>query len=743
MTTRRWLAAVLPMVTALGAFANQSEPPQARPRGQVPRIEAPIEIDGALDEIVWKQAWSTELPVEVNPGENTPAPVRTEVMLFHDESALYVAFRALDPEPSAIRAHLTDRDDAWSDDWVGVVLDTFHDQRRNYLLLVNPLGVQMDNIETWPGEGATWDGIWESAAAIHSWGWSAEMRIPFSTLRFQRTDSPQVWGFDAVRFYPRMSSTQMGAFPRDRNNNCYLCQAIEIEGFAGVSPGRNLEIVPTMVATRTDALAGDETKVLAEGDIESELGITARWGFTPNLTLSGTVQPDYSQVEADALQLEVNQPFALFYPEKRPFFMEGADFFDTSLDVVYTRMLRDPAWGAKITGKEGAHTVGTYVVEDEVTNLIFPGSQYSEAASLPAGNLASVARYKYDLGDRFTFGVLGTSREGEDGYFNRVAGLDGDLRLSPRDRLLVQAMESRTQYSDAIVDAYDQPEGDFSGAAYNLEYYHETRSWILWSALRDVDEGFRADLGFMPQVDQRFGELGAGLLWTGSPGDWYTRTELLWKVNHSEDHQGNLLLDEYVLKFNYEGPLQSHAFLRPRHVREGWAGEEYDYNELYLHVCLNPNGHSHAWVEAIAGGRLDYAGGREGQRLQLHPGFWYRFGPHLRLELDYTSEQMEVDAGWLYNASVGQLGIAWQFDARTFVRAILQNVDYEFNTAVDLAGREPEYQHLFSQLLFSYKLNPQTVLFLGYSDNSYGDVTTDLTREDRTLFVKVGYAFVL
>jgi hypothetical protein len=114
-------------VTALAAFANQSEPPQARPRGQVPRIEAPIEIDGALDEIVWKQAWSTELPVEVNPGENTPAPVRTEVMLFHDESALYVAFRALDPEPSLIRAHLTDRDDAWSDDWVGVVLDTFHD----------------------------------------------------------------------------------------------------------------------------------------------------------------------------------------------------------------------------------------------------------------------------------------------------------------------------------------------------------------------------------------------------------------------------------------------------------------------------------------------------------------------------------------------------------------------------------------------------------------------------------------
>jgi len=742
MTARR-VALILPMLIVPPAFTAQSELPPSRTRQQIPRVEAPVQIDGALDEIVWKQAWSTELPVEVSPGENTPAPVRTEVLLFHDDGALYVAFRAFDPEPSAIRAHLADRDDAWSDDWVGVVLDTFHDQRRDYLLLVNPFGVQMDNIETWPGEGTTWDGIWESAAAIHSWGWAAEMRIPFSTLRFQRTDGPQVWGFDAVRGYPRNTTAQMGAFPRDRNNNCYLCQAIEIEGFAGVSPGRNLEIVPTMVASRTDALAEGETKVLAEGDIESELGITARWGFTPNLTLSGTVQPDFSQVEADALQLEVNQPFALFFPEKRPFFMEGADFFDTSLDVVYTRMLRDPAWGGKITGKEGAHTVGTYVVEDEVTNLIFPGSRYSDATSLESGNQASVARYKFDLDDRFTFGVLGTSREGEDGYFNRVAGLDADLRLSPRDRLLLQAMGSRTRYPEAIVEDYDQPEGSFDGAAYNAEYYHETRSWLLWSALRDIDDGFRADLGFMPQVDQRFGEVGAGLLWTGEPGDWYSRTELLWKVNHSEDHQGDLLLDEYVVKFNYEGPLQSHAFLRPAHRREGWAGEEYEYDEIYAHLCLHPNGNSQAWLEVIAGGRLDYAGSREGERLQVRPGFWYRAGSHLRVDLDYTAEQMDVDAGWLYDARIGQLGVAWQFDSRTFVRAILQHVDYEFNTAVDLAGREPEYQHLFSQLLFSYKLNPQTVLFLGYSDNAVGDATTDLTRQDRTLFAKVGYAFVL
>jgi hypothetical protein len=158
-----------------------------------------IEVDGRIDEPAWSEAWSCELRWEVEPGENTPAPVRTEVLVFHDRTRLYVGFRAHDPEPSRIRAHLSDRDGAWSDDWVGVVLDTFNDERRNYVLAVNPLGVQMDQIESWPESDTVWDGIWASAASIEEWGWSAEIAVPFSTLRFQRSDAPQVWGLDAVR----------------------------------------------------------------------------------------------------------------------------------------------------------------------------------------------------------------------------------------------------------------------------------------------------------------------------------------------------------------------------------------------------------------------------------------------------------------------------------------------------------------------------------------------------------------
>ncbi len=235
----RWYRAVVPVLTFLLALlvsvsaAGDSPPASTAAPHQIPAIEVHLEIDGLLDEPAWADAWTTELKYEVEPGENIPAPVRTEVLVFYSRTHLYVGFRAHDPDPTAIRAHLAGRDQAWPDDWVGVALDTFNDERRNYFLAVNPLGVQMDNIEARTNAETVWDGIWDAAARITDSGWSAELGIPFSTLRFQSTDGPQIWGFDAVRGYPRNVFHKTATFPRDRSDNCYLCQALKIEGFDG------------------------------------------------------------------------------------------------------------------------------------------------------------------------------------------------------------------------------------------------------------------------------------------------------------------------------------------------------------------------------------------------------------------------------------------------------------------------------------------------------------------------------
>jgi hypothetical protein len=715
--------------------------PAQEPIHAIPRIDERIEVDGRLDEEVWDRAWAIPLDYEVKPGENTPPAAETVVYMYHDERRLYVGFRAWDPDPSSIRAHLADRDSFGPDDAVGIVLDTFNDERRDYLFAVNAMGVQQDVIETFDGH-TPWDGIWSSAATITDWGWSAELEIPFSTLRFQRSDEPQIWGFDAIRMWPRGFSHQMGSFPRDRSNNCYLCQAHKISGFAGVSPGRNLEIVPTLTGSRTDTRDELPDGPMEDGDLEVELGVTLRWGITPNLTLSAALNPDFSQIEADALELDVNRPFAIFYPELRPFFMEGADFFDTTLDAVYTRMMRQPAWGLKLTGKEGAHTVGAFAVDDDVTNLIIPGSQGSEFTTLERGNTSAAARYELDLGNRFTLGGLVTSREGGD-YRNRVVGVDADLRLSPRHRIVAQVLASRTRYPSEVVDEFDQPAGDLDDVAAKLLYLYDTRSWEAWAVVEDVGTEFRADLGFMPQVDYRHTEAGGGYTWNAVDGSWYSRIQLLGKIAHTEDQSGFVLFHEDVVQLTVEGPLQSHSVIRPSRVREGYNGREFDFNRLKLHVCGKPNGHSYLWLNVSFGGQVDYDNTRPGDFVNIDGSFTYRLGRHLYLEPKYTRERMEVDEGWLYTSTIGQLWASWQFNPRCFIRAVLQHVDNEFNTELYSDGREPVDRKLFTQFLFSYKLNPRTVLFVGYSDSSAATRDYGFTQSDRTIFAKVGYAWVL
>jgi len=721
----------------IGSHLGAAEPAPL----QIPRIDQRITVDGVLDEPAWEMAWSMSLDYEVQPGENTPPQARTEVLVYHDQTNLFIAFRAFDPEPHTIRAHLADRDHIGPDDIVGVVLDTFNDERRNYLFMVNPMGVQEDLIETVDGQ-TPWDGIWASAATINEWGWSAELEIPFSTLRFQRSDGPQIWGFDAIRLYPRSVSHQMGSFPRDRSNNCYLCQALKIEGFAGVSPGKNLEIVPTLTANRTDIREDLPDGMLETGDPSIELGATVRWGFTPNLTLSAALNPDFSQVEADALQLRVNRPFAIFFPELRPFFMEGADFFDSTLDVVYTRMMREPAWGLKLTGKEGAHTIGAYVVKDDITNLIIPGSESSDFTSLDQANTSTVLRYRFDIGNRFTLGAMATNRDGTD-YLNRVAGIDGDLRLSARDRILAQVLRSSTQYPGAVQTEFAQPASTFDDWAAEVIYTHETRTWEWWAVYSDVGDDFRADLGFMPWVDRVIYEAGGGYNWNATDTSWYSRIQLLGKVAYVVDQTGFLLFHEDVVQLTAEGPWQSHAVIRPSRVREGFDGSIYDFDRLKFHGCAKPNGHSQFWVDLNLGGQVDYDNSRPGDFVNIALGAWYRAGRHLYIEPRWTRERMEVAEGWLYTSSIGQLELSWQFNPRSFIRAILQHVDDRFNPELYSDGRGPKDQGLFTQLLFSYKLNPRTVLFVGYSDNSAATQEYALTVTDRTIFAKVGYAWVL
>ncbi len=273
------------MLLALGFFlvagtfaAQNGNDDSSKASQQVPRANGPIEVDGKLDEQAWSSALALELPYDTRPGENTPAPVETTCFLTYDDKQVYLGCRADDPDPQTIRARLSDRDRAFNDDFIGMIIDTFNDERQAYEFFVNPLGVQMDltNDDVNGNEDESWDAIWNSAGRITETGYETEMAIPFSSLRFQSGGEDQTWGIDVVRFWPRDHRYRLALNRLDREVSCYLCQTSKITGFAGAQPGKNLEVNPTFTAGYTEEIdSGNPTGGLATDSDEFDLGLNA------------------------------------------------------------------------------------------------------------------------------------------------------------------------------------------------------------------------------------------------------------------------------------------------------------------------------------------------------------------------------------------------------------------------------------------------------------------------------------
>jgi hypothetical protein len=521
-----------------------------------------------------------------------------------------------------------------------------------------------------------------------------------------------------------------------------MCQAEKLVGFAGAAPGKNIEFDPTLTS-----ILDQERENVTQGDFikkESKIhpGLTAHWGFTHNFTLSAAVNPDFSNIEADVLELDINRRFAIYYPEKRPLFLEGASIFSTRFPALHTRTLFDPDWGIKITGKEGANSIGFFSVQDHVTNLIFPGSQQSEFTSIENKTVSSVLRWRRDVGKSSTLGILVTDREGKD-YFNRLAGIDADLKITPKDRIRLQFLGSQTRYPKHIAIDFNQSKDTSWGRALDLFYHHDTKTFDWFIGYRDISANFRADLGFMPQVNFKNLEVGGGHTWYRKGGHWFTMLNVGTSFQVEKDHDNNPLYKGLAFKLNYQGPVQSSFNLTANLAKRTHRGVEFNYNNLLFDGNMRPTRSIFIFFSGLLGDGIDYANVRAGNQLYLNGFISYKFKRHLELWLGHKFEHFNVDAGRLYRASISYVRLIYHFNRRTFLRAILEYVNYKYNTDLYTFPVEPDYKHLFSQFLFSYQINPRTVLFLGYSDDYYGYQKVPLTQSNRTFFVKIGYALVL
>jgi hypothetical protein len=711
----------------------------------LPRVSGNVVIDGNLDDDIWLQALQVEIGYETNPGENTPAKVRTVAYLMEDGINLYIAFDAHDPDPEAIRAFLRDRDSAYNDDFVGVVIDSFNDERLAFEFFSNPLGAQMDltNDDVNHREDDSWDAIWDSAGQITDGGYVVEMEIPLNQLRFQQVDGKQTWGIDILRMYPRDSRTRMSSNPMDRSVNCYLCQLSKYQGFENIEPGSDLEIVPTVTGSRTGTRDDPLTDPMINGDFEAEAGVSVRWGITPELTANLAINPDFSQVEADVAQLDVNNQFALFFPEKRPFYLEGSDYFSTPIQAVFTRTVADPNVAAKLTGKTGANTYGFYASDDEITNLVFPSAFGSDSESLQISNTATVSRYSRSFGQSSSVGALITTRAG-DGYHNYVGGIDARWKISDNHAIKAQVLQSDTRYPDEVAIDFDQPLDAFSGNAAQAEYNYDTRDWFGYVRHEIRDAGFRADSGFVPRVNYNQQTLGLGRWWYGEEDSWWTKIRLNGDYDISHDDSGRLLEKEYEAYVAVNGPKQ--WFMEFGGLTRDVLFDDvmFKENKVSIYTEIKPKGGIYLAIWARVGDQIDFANTRLGNEVRLQPRITWNINQHLMARLNSSLVRLDSKEGpKIFDAKVHDLRLTWQFSVRSFIRFTVQHQDIEKNQAMYIDEIDEHSRDVGRQLLYSYKLNPQTVFFLGYSDRHIDDDDLDtLTSTDRTVFMKIGYAWM-
>ena len=526
----------------------------------------------------------------------------------------------------------------------------------------------------------------------------------------------------------------------DRDINCYLCQIGKLSGLKDAEPGRDFEVVPTLTASRSDSTEDPGFEPLVSGSTKTDAGLSVRWGITPDLTANLAINPDFSQIEADAAQLDVNNRFALFFPEKRPFFLEGADYFSTPIRAVFTRTIASPDVGTKLTGKRGGNTFGLMAARDAKTNMLFPGAFGSDSTTIEESNTAFVGRYSRGFGNTSSIGGVVTVRDGSE-YHNYVAGFDARWKINDQHTLTGQILESETEYPVEVATEFEQPLGSFGGDAALAKYDFQSRSWFGDLSYSHMSEGFRADSGFESQVGGNEIEVGGGRVWHGEDGSRWDRIRLRAKydIGHLED--GTFTEKDVSLRLSVEGPMQSWTQIMLRTGSEVEEGVLFRTQRIGLFGQATPRRGLTLSLFAQMGDQIDYANTRLGDQISVEPGITWNISRNFLLGVHSEFASLDTKEGEkIFDASVVDARLTWQFNVRSFLRIIVQQADTSRNPDVYIDEVDADSRNVGRQLLYSYKLNPQTVLFLGYSDQYIDDDDLDgLTVSDRSLFLKIGY----
>lgn len=493
----------------------------------IPKFDKAPVIDGKLDDEVWKKAAVLKDFYQIQPGDNTPASRPTEVLLGFDPKFLYIAFKATD-EPDKVRSTVAKRDNIFQDDYVGVMLDTFNDKRKAFEVFFNPLGIQGDGILTeGRGEDFSVDLLMESKGIVHETGFDVEIAIPFKSLRFE-AGKGKLWGAHFFRRIKRFENELDSWMPFSRSIDSNLSQAGHLTGLEGISVERAIELIPSLTVSQNGRFVpsfGAVPRALDPGRIVNEpvrldLGLTAKFIPSSAVTVDLAINPDFAQVEADQLVVTANQRFPIFFPEKRPFFLEGIDIFQTPITAVHTRSIVDPDIAVKTTGKLGRNTFGLMVASDNGPGnlsaddrgalsscfdlrLVNPSTICNNERFVDKNAYIGVLRLKRDVGKENSLGMMATTYNFIEKH-NQVLGVDGRFRLDKQTTASFQLLgtTSRNFFFDPDDGVNRYRTGN--GLGYSADYNVSGRNWGWEFYGEGFTQDYRADVGFVQRTNSNF-----------------------------------------------------------------------------------------------------------------------------------------------------------------------------------------------------------------------------------------------
>ncbi len=755
------------LVTLLGPLGARAFTPQYRPHLETAHTSGRITIDGRLDDPGWAAAGHADGFAERSPGDAIAPLVDTEAWLTYDDENLYVAFVCHD-DSAAVRATMCQRDLYGSaDDDVGFMLDTFGDGTWAYFFFVNPYGVQNDAMWTSvQGEDDGFDMVWTSAGRITADGYTVEMAIPLAGLRFPDANE-QPWRINFWRNHPRDVRHQYAWAANDRSEQCFPCQFGTVSGITGLHPGRGFEVLPAFIGYQTGTIrdAQDADSGLTDARSRGELSLGVKYAPSSDLTAEGTVNPDFSQIEADADQIDVNTTIVLRYPEKRPFFQEGNDLFRTMFNSFYTRMVNDPQVAAKGTARWDGTSVAYLMARDEHSPYIIPLEERSRTAAMGYSTV-NVLRGLHSLGPNSQIGAMITDRRYDGGGHGTIASVDASLRLGSTLSWATQLVHSATREPRGIVVSPGETFADgkhtvdldgesYSGPALITDLRLRSPRWNITIDFNEVDPEYRTQTGYDPWNDQRNGFIylehvarrDHGLVERVVPGvvvdgRWNYAGQRKWA-------HANVFADTYLRA------AQTHVGVHYQFGEEVWGGVAFrDQLDAGIDIDSRPM--------RTLGLSASYAVGRGPALLTLDHGDLVSasaslaFKPIDRLilepSLDYVRSEQAGTGTLLFRQTIVRTRLRLQIDPRLSVRLVAQFNDsrspYYQDAAV--AGDFPEYHIVFGRKweidpLITYRLNSFSVFYLGatrdYHDFNAADPgASSLYRlTDRQYFVKLQY----